>query len=248
LVLRSYGLRTVEGDAYSGQFVRELFQAEGIAYSVSRKSKSELYLEFLPCLNSGRVQLLDNKKLVKQLCTGLGTRRDIVDHPKGVSYHDDSINVAAGALCLAALSPAAMSFAPPIVVHGAPLGSQIIPGVIRDWPSNPLAPSSPEYQTSAGGLAQFAWSPNRAAPASPAQPAPPAPKPPPPRIVKHMTVSPDWRSRIMTMSCGALKWTHTEDQTVAGFRYRIEADMRRAHGDDGVISWPSELKEVELST
>jgi hypothetical protein len=64
----------VTGDAYSGAFVLELFQAEGISYLVSSKSKSEIYLEFLPCLNSGRVELLDSKKLVKELANSNAAR------------------------------------------------------------------------------------------------------------------------------------------------------------------------------
>jgi hypothetical protein len=43
-VLRSYGLSEVTGDAYSGEFVRELFRDKGISYRVSKKSKSELYI------------------------------------------------------------------------------------------------------------------------------------------------------------------------------------------------------------
>jgi hypothetical protein len=85
-VLRSYGLSEVTGDAYSGEFVRELFRGKGISYNISKKSKSEIYIDLLPMLNSGRVALLDNPKMVAQLCdlerrTTRGTGRDIVDHP-----------------------------------------------------------------------------------------------------------------------------------------------------------------------
>jgi hypothetical protein len=83
---------------------------------------------------------------------------------KGAGHHDDLANSAAGSLCLAALAPAPMTFAPPILVYSAPLGSEIIPSVIRDWPGNPLAPNSEEYRAGGGDLAQFAWSPNRSAP------------------------------------------------------------------------------------
>jgi hypothetical protein len=76
-VLRSYGLREVTGDAYSGEFVRELFRGKGISYNISRKSKSEIYIDLLPMLNSGRVALLDHPKMVAQLC-GLGRYLDRV--------------------------------------------------------------------------------------------------------------------------------------------------------------------------
>ena len=115
-VLRNYGLCEVTGDAYSGEFVRELFRDNGISYRVSRKSKSEIYIDLLPMLNSGRVALLDHPKMVSQLCglerrTTRGTGRDIVDHaPNG---HDDLINAAAGSLCLANLGPVPIHFHPP---------------------------------------------------------------------------------------------------------------------------------------
>src|SRR5262249_5708609 len=54
-------------------------------------------------LNSGRVELLDNARLVSQLCSlerktsRIG--KDSVDHPPG--QHDDVINAASGALVLA---------------------------------------------------------------------------------------------------------------------------------------------------
>jgi hypothetical protein len=85
-VLRSYGLSEVTGDAYSGEFVRELFRGKRISNNISKKSKSEIYIDLLPMLNSGRVALLDNPKMLAQLCdlerrTTRGTGRDIVDHP-----------------------------------------------------------------------------------------------------------------------------------------------------------------------
>jgi hypothetical protein len=63
---------------------------------VSRKSKSEIYIDLLPMLNSGRVALLDHPKMVAQLCglerrTTRGTGRDIIDHPP--NGHDDLVNV-----------------------------------------------------------------------------------------------------------------------------------------------------------
>jgi hypothetical protein len=125
-VLRSYGLSEVTGDAYSGEFVRELFRDKGISYRVSKKSKSEIYIDLLPMLNSGRVALLDHPKMVSQLCslerrTTRGTGRDIVDHPP--NSHDDLINAAAGALCLANLGPVPLNFHPP---HTGPSRSEWI--------------------------------------------------------------------------------------------------------------------------
>jgi hypothetical protein len=76
---------------------------EGISYAASDKVKSEIYSAFLPVLNSRRVDLLDDRRLVAQLL-GLERRtswggKDSVDH--GPNAHDDLINSAAGALLLA---------------------------------------------------------------------------------------------------------------------------------------------------
>jgi hypothetical protein len=120
-VLRSYGLREVTGDAYSGEFVRELFRGKGISYNITKKSKSEIYIDLLPMLNSGRVALLDHPKMVAQLCglerrTTRGTGRDSIDHAP--NSHDDLINAAAGALCLANLGPMPLNFHVPITGPG----------------------------------------------------------------------------------------------------------------------------------
>jgi hypothetical protein len=63
-------------------------------------NKSEIYRDFLPRLNSGEVDLLDNPRLVSQLLslerrTARGGR-DSIDHPPGGK--DGLINAAAGTL------------------------------------------------------------------------------------------------------------------------------------------------------
>ena len=99
-LLKTYRVLTVSGDRYAGEWPREQFRKAGIEYVPSAKTKSDLYLAFLPMLNSGRVELLDNKTLTAQLCalerrTSRGGK-DSVDHPPGA--HDDLANSAAGAL------------------------------------------------------------------------------------------------------------------------------------------------------
>lgn len=101
-VLKRYGISEVTGDRYAGEWPREQFAKRGITYRVAARSRSEIYLEVLPLLTSGRAQLLDNKRLVNQL-TSLERRavrggRDSVDHAPG--QHDDCANSAAGALTL----------------------------------------------------------------------------------------------------------------------------------------------------
>lgn len=106
--LKSYNLTTVVGDRYAGAWPVERFNAHGIKYEASEKTKSQIYGELLPLLNSARVDLLDNPRLLAQLCalerkTARGGR-DSIDHPPG--GHDDLSNAAGGALtlCIGTLS------------------------------------------------------------------------------------------------------------------------------------------------
>jgi hypothetical protein len=100
-VLRSYRIGLVRGDRYAGEWPRERFGQHGIEYRAAGKTKSEIYLALLPCINSRRVDLLDNQRCLSQLCglercTGRG--RDSVDHRDGA--HDDVANAVAGAVDL----------------------------------------------------------------------------------------------------------------------------------------------------
>jgi hypothetical protein len=106
-LMKAYGIRTVTGDRYAGEWPRERFRAAGIAYELSDRPKSDLYRDMLPLLNSGKVDLLDHNRLVSQLC-GLERRtarggRDSIDHPPG--QHDDLANAVAGAVLSAGVRP-----------------------------------------------------------------------------------------------------------------------------------------------
>jgi len=99
VLLKSYKIERVGGDHYAGEWPREVFRNHGIEYVPAAKSRSDIYGALLPLINSGRVDLLDDKKLVSQLC-GLERRtgrsgKDTIDHASGA--HDDLINAAAGA-------------------------------------------------------------------------------------------------------------------------------------------------------
>ncbi len=103
-LLKAYRVSRVKGDRYAGEWPRERFQVHGIRYQVATKTKSDLYLEVLPTINSGKAELLDHPRLFAQLC-GLERKtarsgRDTVDH--GPGGHDDLANAAAGALVEAA--------------------------------------------------------------------------------------------------------------------------------------------------
>ncbi len=102
--LKQYRVFRVVGDRYAGEWPREAFARYGITYVPADLSKNDGYLAFLPLLNSGRVALIDNARLISQFC-GLERRtarggRDLVDHPRGA--HDDVANSAALALVEAA--------------------------------------------------------------------------------------------------------------------------------------------------
>jgi hypothetical protein len=106
-LLATYRISSVRGDRYAGEWPREQFRKHGVEYLPSDKNKSEIYGALLPLLNSRRVDLLDDKRLVSQFC-GLERRtarggRDSIDHAPGA--RDDLANATAGALCLAALRP-----------------------------------------------------------------------------------------------------------------------------------------------
>ena len=101
--VRSYGVSSVTGDRYGGEWPREQFRKHGVEYALSEKPASDNFRDLLPLLNSGRVELLDHDKLVSELCnlerrTARGGR-DSISHPPGL--HDDIIASAAIAIVLA---------------------------------------------------------------------------------------------------------------------------------------------------
>ena len=90
------------GDHYAGEWCREQFRKVGINYETSEPSKSKIYVDWLPLLNSGKVELLDIPRLALQAC-GLERRtsrvgKDTIDHAPG--GHDDVVNAVAGVLRL----------------------------------------------------------------------------------------------------------------------------------------------------
>jgi hypothetical protein len=99
-LLKAYGVHEITGDRYGGDWPASRFSEYGVTYLASEKTKSDIYREFLPLLNSRRVELLDHSRLVAQL-VGLERRtarsgRDLIAEPPG--GHDDVCNSAAGVL------------------------------------------------------------------------------------------------------------------------------------------------------
>jgi hypothetical protein len=115
--LTSYGIGTVSGDRYAGEWPREQFSKRNITYRPSERVKSDIYRDMLPILNSRKCQLLDIPRLISQF-HGLERRtarggKDSIDH--GPGQHDDVANAVAGALVLASHHVRKMNFHIPMV-------------------------------------------------------------------------------------------------------------------------------------
>jgi hypothetical protein len=63
-LLKKYRIVRVTGDRFSGEWVREAFRRCGIVYEPALKTKSQLYIDLLPVINSRAVDLLDHDKTV----------------------------------------------------------------------------------------------------------------------------------------------------------------------------------------
>ena len=131
-VLKSYRISMIRGDRYAGEWPRERFKVHGVEYRVADMNRSEIYLAFLPLLNSGRVELLDNQRMAAQF-VGLERRtsragRDAVDHAP--TSHDDVANSVAGALVLAGgVRQETETFVVPYAPSGPSLGRAFDMGV-----------------------------------------------------------------------------------------------------------------------
>ena len=118
--LASYRVGKVHGDRYGGEWPREQFKKRNVDYAPSERVKSDIYRDMLPLLNSKRVQLLDNRRLIAQL-HGLERRtarggKDLIDHGPGA--RDDVANATAGAIVLASHHEVPLNFHPPILGPG----------------------------------------------------------------------------------------------------------------------------------
>jgi hypothetical protein len=102
-ILKQYGVTTIRGDRYAGEWPRDRFAAYNVQYLPAELPKSSIYLECLSMFTSGRVELLASKTLENQLA-GLERKtarggRDSIDHGRGEK--DDVANAVCGCLLLA---------------------------------------------------------------------------------------------------------------------------------------------------
>jgi hypothetical protein len=105
-LLKRYDVMAVTGDRYGAEWPPAEFQKHGIEYMRSELDRSRLYLELLPIVNSGNVEIPNDQMLLREL-RGLERRRgtagrDRVDHRPG--SHDDRANSLAGAAWLVSQS------------------------------------------------------------------------------------------------------------------------------------------------
>jgi hypothetical protein len=105
-LLKTYRITEVQGDRYSGEWTRERFNHHGIRYELAEKPKSDLYRDLLPAINSRKVDLLEDARLIAQI-VGLERRtarggKDSIDHAPNA--HDDLANSVAGVVAALASS------------------------------------------------------------------------------------------------------------------------------------------------
>jgi hypothetical protein len=125
--LKPYRVQKVVGDNYGGEWPVAEFRKHGIVYELSEVNRSQLYLNLIPVLNSGRVELPDDRKMIEEL-RRLERRRgrsgkDTIDHP-AYGGSDDVANAVAGAVHLIIAKPTPNLNALPIGV-GRGIGVEI---------------------------------------------------------------------------------------------------------------------------
>ena len=97
-LLKSYRISQITGDRYAGEFPRELSRKLGIRYELAGKTKSDLFRDLLPLLNSGSIVVPRNDRLISQLVSlERTTSRAGKDNSRPPNGHDDVANAMAGA-------------------------------------------------------------------------------------------------------------------------------------------------------
>lgn len=100
LHLKKFGIKKITGDNYAAEFVKSSFLANKIRYDKCPITASQLYIEVIPIIGSGCVELLDNETLVNQFAGLLRFTRsgghDKITHGQGSK--DDCCNAVAGVI------------------------------------------------------------------------------------------------------------------------------------------------------
>ena len=117
--LAAYRVREVVSDKYASGFHSHAWERRKIRHKNSNLTRSQLYVDLLPRINSRSVRLLDHSKCVTQIASlerktaRGGTRGEVIDAPPNL--HEDIANACAGACHLAsgrliALGPTTYEF------------------------------------------------------------------------------------------------------------------------------------------
>jgi hypothetical protein len=97
---RQYRIRTVVGDNYASQWVREVWLKVGMDYQLAALPKGQIYMECLPLFARRVLRLPDHQRMIRELRllerSARVSGREHVDHAKG--GHDDFANVCCGVL------------------------------------------------------------------------------------------------------------------------------------------------------
>jgi hypothetical protein len=122
-LLAGYHITSVTGDKWAPGFVAEGFAQHRVRYAYTERDRSQIYVEALPLLTSGRARLVENKRLALQFAS-LERRtspggKDRIDH--GLNGHDDLCNAVAGSLVEVATKPQAMQISDEIMRQAAQL-------------------------------------------------------------------------------------------------------------------------------
>jgi hypothetical protein len=111
-LLHAYKITELQSDRWGGTYPIEAFAKHGIRCKPSSRSSSEFFRDFLPLVNSERLELLDHPRLIGQLAalerrTSRGGK-DTISHPP--SGHDDLAVVCAAVLTRAGAEREPMRF------------------------------------------------------------------------------------------------------------------------------------------
>jgi hypothetical protein len=97
-ICKQYGLTAITGDRYSAEWSKTAFEREGLRYETAELSKSDAYLNLEPVINTGKVTIPNNERLLNELRSlerRTGRNRDIIDHPPQRGSKDDLANAVA---------------------------------------------------------------------------------------------------------------------------------------------------------
>jgi hypothetical protein len=104
-LLRRYRVKRITSDRYGGEWVREQFRKRGVLCLPAERNTSQYFIDFLPQLTEGAVDLLDHERMLAQFAALERSPRrgthDAVSHPK--NGHDD-IAAAVASACVQAMA------------------------------------------------------------------------------------------------------------------------------------------------